>query len=122
MAWMPLSCCWYDMNAAFMSYASECDKNHRSQELARDTLAPGAEGRGTLAAARPTSDAACTWHPLAFRDDLYRADRALAAAEDQVPAAQQVFGTRDRLLVHDLLVVQVGAACCDGTARRGDGG
>jgi hypothetical protein len=41
---MPLSCRWYDMNAAFMSYASECDKNHSAQELARGTLAPRARG------------------------------------------------------------------------------
>ena len=43
-----------------------------------------------------------------------RADRALAPAEDQVPALQQISGARDRLLVGDLLVVQVGAASCDG--------
>ncbi len=41
-AFMPLDSRWYDMNAASTSYASECDKNHRSQELARATLAPRA--------------------------------------------------------------------------------
>ena len=53
-----------------------------------------------------------------LRDDLGAADRALAAAQDQEPAVQQIGGRRDRAGVSDLLVVEVGAALVDGPPGR----
>src|SRR6516225_1211347 len=99
-AWMPQPRCWDDMNAASTPEARGSGKNHKSQKFARSTVASGIAGVALDSG-------------LAGRDNLHRSDRALAPAEDQVAAVQQIAVTGDRLLVGDLLVVQVGAAFGD---------